>query len=78
MDKNENIMQMYNNITVPGLKGEVIKAISNKTGLTLNSVKQNWISNEQIPVKHQDTVVEILQNAHTIQTQHINNIETNL
>ena len=74
MNKNTNIMELYNSITVQGLKGKAQKAIAEKCGISAISVKQNWIRMESVPEQHQDDTIEVLQNVIKLQTEHINNL----
>ncbi len=68
-------MNLYNGITVTGLKGKAIKAIAEKCGVSALSVKQNWIRMEEIPERHQDDTIKVLQNIHIVQTNYINGLK---
>lgn len=78
MDKNTNIIKLYNKITVQGLKGKAQKAIADKCGISAISVKQNWIRMENVPEKHQDDTIDVLQKVIKIQSEHIKNMKVNL
>ena len=66
---NNNVINIWKQLTDSSLKKECIKTISNEFELAESSVHSNYLTKGQIPKSKEKRIIEILQNAYMAQLQ---------
>lgn len=76
MSKNDNIWKLYDSLNKSGSRGEVLRAIAADCKRNVNTVRNHWFHNREVPEEFQDKVISILQKAVKKQNDSIKSIET--
>lgn len=66
MNKNENIMSLYNKLPNRGDKGKFLREASKLCNVKALSIKNHWILMQDVPEKFQDEIISLLQNMNKV------------